>query len=100
VRDYVHVVDLIDAHIKALESLQPGVHEIYNLGSGDGYSVREVVAAASKAAGHEIPTLDSPRRAGDPAVLIADINKAKTKLGWIPTRGIDAMVADTLAALS
>jgi UDP-glucose 4-epimerase len=100
VRDYVHVVDLIDAHIKALESLQPGVHEIYNLGSGDGYSVREVVAAASKAAGHEIPTLDSPRRAGDPAVLIADINKAKTKLGWSPTRGIEVMVADTLAALS
>jgi len=99
VRDYVHVVDLIDAHIKALESLQPGVHEIYNLGSGDGYSVREVVAAASKAAGHEIPTLDSPRRAGDPAVLIADINKAKTKLGWSPTRGIEVMVADTLAAL-
>ena len=100
VRDYVHVVDLIDAHIKALESLQPGKHEIYNLGSGDGYSVRQVVTAASKAAGHEVPTLDSPRRAGDPAVLIADINKAKTKLGWIPTRGIEAMVADTLASFS
>jgi UDP-glucose 4-epimerase len=100
VRDYVHVVDLIDAHIKALESLQPGKHEIYNLGSGDGYSVRQVVAAASKAAGHEIPTLDSPRRAGDPAVLIADINKAKNKLGWIPTRGIESMVADTLASFS
>ena len=100
VRDYVHVVDLIDAHIKALESLQPGKHEIYNLGSGDGYSVRQVVAAASKAAGHEILTLDSPRRAGDPAVLIADINKAKTKLGWIPARGIEVMVADTLASFS
>ena len=100
VRDYVHVVDLIDAHIKALETLTAGVHEIYNLGSGDGYSVREVVAAASKAAGHQIPTLDSPRRAGDPAVLIADINKAKTKLGWVPTRGIEDMVADTLAAFS
>ena len=62
--------------------------------------MREVVTAASRAAGHEIPTLDSPRRAGDPAVLIADINKAKTKLGWSPTRGIDVMVADTLAALS
>ena len=100
VRDYVHVVDLIDAHIKALETLTAGVHEIYNLGSGDGYSVREVVVAASKAEGHQIPTIDSPRRAGDPAVLIADINKAKTKLGWSPTRGIDVMVADTLAALS
>ena len=100
VRDYVHVVDLIDAHIKALESLRPGVHEIYNLGSGDGYSVRAVVAAASKAAGFDIPTVDSPRRAGDPAVLIADINKAKTKLNWAPTRGIDVMVADTLASFS
>ena len=100
VRDYVHVVDLIDAHIKALESLQPGKHEIYNLGSGDGYSVRQVVTAASKAAGHEIPTLDSPRRAGDPAVLIADISKAKTQLGWVPTRGIESMVADTLASFS
>lgn len=100
IRDYVHVVDLIDAHIKALENLKPAVHEIYNLGSGDGYSVREVVAAASKAAGFEIPTLDSPRRAGDPAVLIADINKAKRNLGWSPTRGIETMVADTLAALS
>ena len=100
IRDYVHVVDLIDAHIKALENLKPAVHEIYNLGSGDGYSVREVVAAASKAAGFEIPTLDSPRRAGDPAVLIADINKAKRNLGWSPTRGIETMVADTLAAFS
>lgn len=100
IRDYVHVVDLIDAHIKALENLKPAVHEIYNLGSGDGYSVREVVAAASTAAGFEIPTLDSPRRAGDPAVLIADINKAKRNLGWSPTRGIEAMVADTLAAFS
>ena len=98
VRDYVHVIDLIDAHIKALESLTDGVHEIYNLGSGDGYSVRQVVAAASDAAGYEIPTVDAPRRAGDPAVLIADINKAKDLLGWAPTRGIEAMVSDTLAS--
>ncbi len=98
VRDYVHVIDLIDAHIKALESLTDGVHEIYNLGSGDGYSVRQVVAAASDAAGYEIPTVDAPRRAGDPAVLIADINKAKNLLGWAPTRGIEAMVSDTLAS--
>ena len=85
IRDYVHVIDLIDAHILALRSLHDGVHEIFNLGSGDGYSVREVVAAASKAIGHKIPTIDSPRRTGDPAVLVADINKAKNGLGWIPT---------------
>ena len=99
IRDYVHVIDLIDAHIKALHSLKPGNHEIYNLGSGDGYSVKEVIAAASTAVGFEIPTTAAPRRDGDPAVLIADINKAKRALDWIPTRGIESMVADTLASL-
>ena len=98
IRDYVHVIDLINAHVKALESLTDAHHEIYNLGSGDGYSVRQVVAAASAAVGYAIPTLDSPRRAGDPAVLIADISKAGDGLKWIPTRGIDAMVADTVAS--
>jgi len=98
IRDYVHVIDLIDAHVKALESLTDSRHEIYNLGSGDGYSVREVIAAASTAVGYAIPTLDSPRRAGDPAVLIADISKARDGLNWIPTRGIEAMVADTVAS--
>ena len=100
VRDYVHVVDLIDAHIKALNMLRTGKHDIYNLGSGAGYSVKVVVAAASKAAGYEIPTIDSPRRAGDPAVLIADISKAKAELGWVPTLGIERIVADTLESLS
>ena len=100
IRDYVHVIDLIDAHIKALESLAEGIHEIYNLGSGDGYSVRQVVAAAALAIGHEVPTIDSPRRAGDPAILIADINKAKVQLGWVPTRRINEMVADTLASFA
>lgn len=100
IRDYVHVIDLIEAHIKALGSLTPGMHEIYNLGSGDGYSVRQVVEAASSAIGYSIPTVASPRRAGDPAVLIADIEKAKVRLGWKPTRGIEAMVADTLASFN
>ena len=99
IRDYVHVIDLIDAHIKALNSLgQPG-HEIYNLGSGSGYSVREVVKAASDAIGHQIPFVDSPRRAGDPAVLIADISKAKRMLDWSPTRNMTTMVADTLQSM-
>ncbi len=84
--------------MKALESLVSAKHEIYNLGSGDGYSVRQVVAAASSALGYAIPTLDSPRRAGDPAVLIAEISKARDGLNWIPTRGIEAMVADTVAS--
>jgi len=100
IRDYVHVIDLIEAHIKALGSLIPGMHEIYNLGSGAGYSVRQVVEAASSAIGYSIPTVASPRRAGDPAILIADIEKAKVRLGWKPTRGIEAMVADTLASFN
>jgi UDP-glucose 4-epimerase len=99
IRDYVHVVDLIEAHLKALNSLGKPGHEIYNLGSGSGYSVREVVAAASAAIGHEIPFVDSPRRAGDPAVLIADISKAKSRLEWQPTRDLNTMVLDTLKSM-
>ena len=100
IRDYVHVIDLIDAHIKALESLEKPGHEIYNLGSGSGYSVREVVAAASAAKGDQIPFLDSPRRAGDPAVLIADIAKAQSKLSWKPSRDLNVMVSDTLKSMA
>lgn len=95
IRDYIHVVDLIDAHIKALENLPADKHEIINLGSGDGYSVKEVIAAAEKAVGKAIPAIASERRAGDPAVLIADITKAKNLLKWQPTRGIQEMVTDT-----
>lgn len=98
IRDYVHVVDLIDAHIKALNSLGSAGHEIFNLGSGGGYSVREVIAAAAQATGAQIPFIDSPRRAGDPAVLIADIAKVQRVLSWQPTRNLDAMVSDTLAS--
>jgi UDP-glucose 4-epimerase len=100
IRDYVHVIDLIDAHIKALKSLGASGHEIYNLGSGSGYSVREVVSAASAAVGHQIPFVDSSRRAGDPAVLIADISKAKRLLDWAPTRDMTTMVADTLNSMA
>lgn len=99
IRDYVHVVDLIDAHIKALESLGQVGHEIYNLGSGSGYSVREVVAAASDAIGDHIPFIDAPRRAGDPAVLIADISKANRVLNWSPTKDLKTMVSDTVKSL-
>jgi UDP-glucose 4-epimerase len=94
------VVDLIDAHIKALNLLGAPGHEIYNLGSGSGYSVRHVVKAASDAIGYSIAFVDSPRRAGDPAVLIADISKAKRMLGWSPTRDLDTMVAHTLHSMA
>lgn len=95
IRDYVHVVDLIDAHILALEKLAAGTHKIINLGSGGGYSVTQVIDAATKVVGHKIPTQITARRAGDPAVLIADISKAKNVLGWTPTRKIEDMVGDT-----
>jgi len=98
VRDYVHVADLIEAHVKALDSLVVGKHEIFNLGSGRGYSVRQVIQAATVALGYEVPSIDSPRRAGDPAVLIADISKAKAELDWQPERDINVMVDDTLAS--
>ena len=95
IRDYIHVVDLIEAHIKALEKISSGKHRIINLGSGTGHSVEEVISAASKVVGHEIPREYSPRRAGDPAVLVADISRAKSELGWSPTRLLEEMVRDT-----
>ena len=94
IRDYIHVVDLIEAHIKALENLTPGRHEIINLGSGGGYSVKEVLAAAEKVLGRSIPAIATDRRAGDPAVLVADISKARAVLGWQPERSLQSMVSD------
>lgn len=85
IRDYIHVVDLVDAHIKALAYLQQGKDsEIFNLGNGQGFSVREMVAAAVRATGQPIKVELGARRAGDPAQLIASSEKAKTVLGWQP----------------
>jgi UDP-glucose 4-epimerase len=94
VRDYLHIVDLADAHLRALEAIRPGKHGIYNLGSGNGYSVLEVLDAVREVTGHEIPAVDSPRRAGDPPALIASNALAAAELGWKPTRGITQMAAD------
>ena len=86
VRDYIHIRDLADAHLLALEANTAGEHKIYNLGSGDGYSVLEVIEACREVTGHEIPAEVAPRRAGDPAVLIASSEKIQAELGWNPTR--------------
>lgn len=84
VRDYIHVVDLARAHIMALDVLSDG-SRIYNLGCGGaGYSVREVIETARQVTGKDIPTKIGPRRAGDPAVLIASSEKIKRELGWLP----------------
>jgi len=97
VRDYVNVVDLIDAHILALEKLT-SQHEIINIGSGAGNSVREVISASEKVLGRKIPTVEAARRDGDPARLVASIDKAKKLLGWAPTRDLTAMIEDHHAA--
>jgi UDP-glucose 4-epimerase len=85
VRDYVHVVDLADAHILAMEYLTKGNESAaFNLGSSHGFSNKEIVDAARKATGKPIPAEIGPRRAGDPAVLVASSEKAKKILGWQP----------------
>ena len=85
IRDYIHVTDLAQAHILALEYLEKGGEsDIFNLGNGVGFSVREVIETARRVTGHPIPTQETPRRAGDPAQLIASSEKAKTVLGWKP----------------
>ncbi|GAA4621679.1 UDP-glucose 4-epimerase GalE [Actinoallomurus vinaceus] len=97
VRDYIHVVDLAEAHLLALDACAPGTHEIFNLGSGSGYSVREVIGVCREVTGHEIPAVESPRRPGDPAVLIASSTKISDRLGWKPERDLRAMVTDAWA---
>ena len=95
VRDYIHVVDLAAGHVKAIEKLRekPGV-EVYNLGTGNGYSVLQVVAAFEKACGHAIPYEIKARREGDIATCYCDPQKAKEELGWVAKYGIDEMCAD------
>ncbi|MCO5999203.1 UDP-glucose 4-epimerase GalE [Actinoallomurus rhizosphaericola] len=97
VRDYIHVVDLAEAHLLALDACAPGEHEIFNLGSGSGYSVREVIDVCREVTGQEIPAVESPRRPGDPAVLIASSAKISDRLGWKPERDLRAMVTDAWA---
>lgn len=84
IRDYIHVCDLADAHLRALDRLQPGKGLCLNLGTGRGTSVREIVEACRKVTGHAIPEVIGNRRAGDPPELIADARRAKAELGWVP----------------
>jgi len=86
IRDYIHVSDLASAHVLAVEKLRAGADSaIYNLGNGKGFSVKEVIGIARKVTGHAIPAVVQPRRAGDPAVLIASSERARAELGWKPS---------------
>ncbi len=100
IRDYIHVDDLARAHLLALDATEPGRHAIYNLGNGQGYSVRQVVKAARRVTGRPIPAVDAPRRAGDPAVLVASSARIAAELGWAPHRpALDDMIGDAWAWL-
>ncbi|ADV81972.1 UDP-glucose 4-epimerase GalE [Terriglobus saanensis] len=84
VRDYIHVSDLADAHLLALQSLEKQTRAIYNIGSGGGFTVRQVIDSVSRVTGKQIPVIEEPRRDGDPAVLVASSEKIKSELGWAP----------------
>jgi UDP-glucose 4-epimerase len=94
VRDYIHVVDLADAHLRALSLETPGEHRIVNLGSGSGSSVREVLETVRQVTGRDLRVREQPRRAGDPATLVAANELAATILGWRPVRGLEQMISD------
>jgi len=94
VRDYIHVTDLARAHMLALAACVRGEHQIYNLGSGAGFSNLEVLSACREVTGRDIPSQFAPRRPGDPAVLVASSDRIHAELGWHAEQGLAEMVAD------
>ena len=94
VRDYVHVLDLADAHLRALALRTPGQHHVINLGSGTGYSVREVLDTVREVAGRPVPIVVGPRRPGDPASSVAANRAAAELLGWRPELDLHRIVSD------
>jgi len=98
VRDYIHIEDLATAHLLALDGARAGEHRIFNLGNGNGFSVREVIAAARTVTGLDIPVREAPRRAGDPPVLVAASGRIRAELGWEPRKpALEEMVGDAWA---
>ena len=94
IRDYVHVLDLARAHVQALAAATSGEHLICNLGSGDGYSVKDVISGIEDVTGRPVPMSVGPRRAGDPARLVASNALARQRLGWTPELTLRDMIAD------
>jgi UDP-arabinose 4-epimerase len=99
IRDYIHVTDLADAHVRSLSRLAAGGDSVeLNLGTGSGHSVRAVVAAADRVCGREVPRHEAPRRPGDPPEQVADATLARTSLGWRPTHSdLDTIIRTALA---
>jgi UDP-glucose 4-epimerase len=94
IRDYIHIADLVSAHVLALDGLANQSKLAYNLGSGRGYSVREVIEATRKVTGHAVPAIEAPRRPGDPARLVASPARIQRELGWQPQHsGLEEIVA-------
>jgi UDP-glucose 4-epimerase len=94
IRDYIHVDDLAAAHLLALDGSREGEHRIFNLGNGNGFSVRQVIAAAKQVTGVELPVLEAPRRPGDPPMLVAASERIRSELGWVASK---PALADMLA---
>jgi UDP-glucose 4-epimerase len=98
VRDYIHVEDLAVAHLLALDAVEAGRHTILNLGNGAGFSVKQVVEAARRVTGHEIPVKEAPRRPGDPPELVAASQRIREQLGWEPRKPeLEEIIADAWA---
>jgi UDP-glucose 4-epimerase len=94
IRDYVHIEDLAAAHLLALEAAEPGRHQVYNLGSGSGYSVREVIDTVRNVTGRDFKVVEAARREGDPPQLVASSELIRSRLGWNPRYGLEEMVRD------
>jgi len=98
IRDYIHIEDLATAHLLALDGARPGEHRVFNLGNGNGFSVRQVIDAAREVTGVEIPVREAPRRPGDPPQLVAASGRIRAELGWEPRKpALTDMVADAWA---
>jgi UDP-glucose 4-epimerase len=97
IRDYIHIEDLAVAHLLALDAAEEGRHKVFNLGTGSGFSVREVIETAQSVTGKQIPSREAARRPGDPPVLVAASGRIKAELGWEPRKSLESMIADAWA---